>query len=315
MAFGYGTSALFLLRPDAMRFASVTLVSLVTLIASPSEAKAWSRDGHRIVCRIAWQLLDESRRSEIDRLTSTYRDDDGQRLASFWDACSFPDEVRAKASNNPAFRRFAVFETWHYANVPRTTTKLPTPPCPGPCVINAVSAHADSLRQASNDKSRSEALFFLSHWVGDMHQPLHLGYADDRGGNDVRPIEGGFYSVSNIHALWDGGIPGKLFASANWQEFADKLAAEITPAQRATWIHGTATDWAQESYNLITSPKAQYCEWRASGGAMSCEARPGTRTVTEEYQAEFADDVMMRFQQAGVRLADLLRNNLTVSPR
>jgi hypothetical protein len=298
-----------------MRFGSVTLVSLLTLIASPSEAKAWSRDGHRIVCRIAWQLLDESRRSEIDRLTSTYRDDDGQRLASFWDACSFPDEVRAKAANNPAFRRFAVFETWHYANVPRTTTKLPTPPCPGPCVINAIPAHADSLRQSNNDKSRSEALFFLSHWVGDMHQPLHLGYADDRGGNDVRPVEGGFYSVSNMHALWDGGIAGKLFASANWQDFADKLAAEITPAQRATWIQGTATDWAQESYNLITSPKAEYCEWRASGGSMSCEPRPGSRNVTAEYQAEFADDVMMRFQQAGVRLAELIRNNLPVSPR
>jgi len=297
-----------------MRFASLTIVTLLTL-STPREALAWSRDGHRIVCRIAWQLLDESRRSEIDRLTSTYRDDDGQRLASFWDACSFPDEVRAKATNNQAFRRFAVFETWHYANVPRTTTKLPTPPCPGPCVINAISAHADSLRQAVNDKSRSEALFFLSHWVGDMHQPLHLGYADDRGGNDVRPIEGGFYSVFNIHALWDGGIPGKLFASANWQEFADKLAAEITPAQRATWIQGTATDWAQESYNLITSPKAQYCEWRAGGGTMSCDARPGSRTITAEYQAEFADDVMMRFQQAGVRLAELIRNNLTVSPR
>jgi hypothetical protein len=48
---------------------------------------------------------------------------------------------------------------------------------------------------------------------------------------------------------------------------------------------------------------------------MSCEARPGSRTVTAEYQAEFADDVMMRFQQAGVRLAELIRNNLTVSPR
>jgi hypothetical protein len=297
-----------------MRFASLTIATLLTL-STPSEALAWSRDGHRIVCRIAWQLLDQARRAEVDRLTSTYRDDNGQPLTSFWDACSFPDEVRARATSNPAFRRFAVFEIWHYANVPRTTTKLPSPPCPGPCVINAISAHGDSLRQASNDRSRSEALFFLSHWVGDMHQPLHLGYADDRGGNDVRPIEGGFYSVSNMHALWDGGIPGKLFASANWQEFADKLASEITPAQRSTWIEGTATDWAQESYNLITSPKAQYCEWRASGGSMSCEARPGSRTITADYQAEFADDVMMRFQQAGVRLAELIRNNLMVSAR
>src|SRR5688500_16195876 len=214
---------------DAMRFASLTIVTLLTL-STPREALAWSRDGHRIVCRIAWQLLDESRRREIDRLTSTYRDDDGQRLASFWDACSFPDEVRAKATNNQAFRRFAVFETWHYANVPRTTTKLPTPPCPGPCVINAISPHADSLRQAVHHKSRSAALCCMRHRVGDRRQPLQLGYADDRVGNDVRRIERGSYTVFNIHALWDGGLAGKRFASANWQEFAGPLAAEITLA-------------------------------------------------------------------------------------
>jgi hypothetical protein len=298
-----------------MRFASLTFAALLALISFPSEAKAWSRDGHRIVCRIAWLLLDETRRGEIDRLTSTYRDDDGQPLTSFWDACSFPDEVRAKAANNPAFRRFAVFETWHYANLPRTTTQLPDPPCQVPCVINAIPAHADSLRRANNDRSRSEALFFLSHWVGDMHQPLHLGYQDDRGGNDIRPIEGGFYTVSSMHALWDGGIPGKLFASANWQAFADQLASDITPAQRATWVLGSATDWAQESYNLITSPKAQYCEWQSVGGSMSCLSRPGSRVLSEQYQVEFADDVMLRLQQAGVRLAELLRTNLTVSSR
>ncbi len=298
-----------------MRLALLTIAAVVTLCALPREALAWSRDGHRIVCRIAWQLLDETRRAEVERLTSTYRDDDGQPLPSFWDACSFPDEVRAKAANTPAFRRFAVFETWHYANVPRTTTALPDPPCQVPCVITAIPAHADSLRKANNDRSRTEALFFLSHWVGDMHQPLHLGYADDRGGNDIRPIEGGYYTVSSMHALWDGGIPGKMFASANWQAFADQLASEITPAQRATWIQGSATDWAQESYNLITSPRAQYCEWQQVGGAMTCVSRPGSRVITDQYQVEFSDDVVMRLQRAGVRLAELLRTNLTVSPR
>src|SRR4026209_855431 len=98
-----------------MRFHFLILATLLTL-STPREAKAWSRDGHRIVCRIAWLLPAEARSGETARLTSAYRDDDGQPLTSFWDACSFPDEVRAKAANNPAFRRFAVFDTWHYAN-------------------------------------------------------------------------------------------------------------------------------------------------------------------------------------------------------
>lgn len=298
---------------------SVVKSSLLALCLTgtfvPRQAMAWSRDGHRIVCRIAWQLLDQGQRDEINRLTSAYRNPDGQPLASFYDACAYADDVRAKASGSAAWSRFAAFETWHYANVPRTTTRLPSAPCAVPCVITAIPSHTDSLRRAGNDGSRAEALYFLSHWVGDMHQPLHLGFADDRGGNDIRPIEGGFYGVSNLHALWDGGIPGKLFTSANWQEFADRLAGEITSAQRATWVQGTATDWAQESYNLITSPKAQYCTWEMTGGAMTCAARPGSRTIGGEYQAEFADDVMARLQQAGVRLAELIRTNLAVPTR
>jgi hypothetical protein len=282
------------------------------LAFAPREASAWSRDGHRIVCRIAWQLLDPARRSEIERLTSTYRDPDGQSISSYWDSCSFADEVRAKASGSPAWGRFAVFETWHYANVPRTTTRLPSPPCETPCVILAISAHADSLRRATNDASRAEALFFLSHWVGDMHQPLHLGFADDRGGNEVRPIEGGYYSASSMHALWDVAMPGKLLGSTSWMDFADQLAREVTPAQQASWSLGTATDWAQESYNLVTSPKAQYCDWQRVGGAMSCVSRSGSRTLGEPYQQEFGDDVAMRWQQAGVSLAELIRVNLPV---
>lgn len=278
----------------------------------PREASAWSRDGHRIVCRIAWQLLDQARRVEVERLTSTYRDPDGQALTSYWDACAFADDARAKARSAPAWNRFAVFETWHFANVPRTTTRLPTPPCQVHCVITAVQAHADSLRQATSDRSRSEALFFVSHWVGDLHQPLHVAFADDRGGNGVRPIEGGYYAVPNLHALWDAGLLRKLLASRHWQDFADSLATEISPAQRATWIQGSPVDWAQESYNLVTSTKARYCAWAVVGGAASCEARPGRRTLDASYQLEFGDDVAARLQMAGVRLVQTLQEHLTI---
>jgi hypothetical protein len=292
--------------------ATAGLLVFLAFTAAPREAIGWSRDGHRIVCRIAWQLLEAPRRAEIARLTSAYRDPDGQPLANYFDACSYADDVRAKARSAPAWRRFAVFETWHYANVPRSTTRLPSPPCQAACVISAVSNHSDSLRLTTGDPAKTEALFLLSHWVGDLHQPLHLGYADDRGGNDVRPIEGGYYPATNLHALWDGGILGKLLGSMGWQEFADRLAREVTPAQRASWIQGDAGDWSQESYNLITSPHAQYCEWQSIGGSPTCTARPGSRYLGESYQTEFADDVAQRLQQAGVRLAELLRVHLTV---
>lgn len=300
--------------PDDMTLRAPKFAALAAclLALAPREAKAWNRDGHRIVCRIAWHFLDQARRAEIERLTSAYRNPDGQPVGPYWDACSYADDVRAKARNSPSWSRFAVLDTWHYANVPRTTTRFPAPPCQTPCVITAVQAHADSLRRASGDRSRTEALFFLSHWVGDLHQPLHVSYADDRGGNQIGPIQGGYYSAPNMHALWDGGLLSKVIGAASWQDVADRLARDIAPAQRATWAQGAAPDWAQESYHLITSPDAQYCEWQVIGGATTCAARPGSRTLGEPYQLEFADDVTMRLQQAGVRLAELIRSNLAI---
>jgi hypothetical protein len=287
------------------------LAAATLIVATPRDALAWSRDGHRIVCRIAWRLLEAPHRAEINRLTNAYRDPDGKAIASFWDACSYADDVRGRARGGSGWRRFAVFETWHYANVPRTTTRLSTPPCQEACVITAVQVHTDSLRHAPQG-SRTEALFLLSHWIGDLHQPLHLSFADDRGGNDVRPIEGGYYSAPNMHALWDSEILRKLLGNARWEDFADSLADSSSPAQRSRWIEGGAADWAQESYDIVTSPSAQYCDWEVIGGAPTCNARPGRRVLNESYQREFKDVVAQRLQLAGVRLAQLLRTHLAL---
>jgi hypothetical protein len=289
--------------------ACATLLTALTSLA-PTEAYAWSRDGHRIVCRIAYRLLDAPTRDEIDRLTSAYRNPDGQPVTSYFDACAWADDVRAKANSSASWRRFAMFETWHYANVPRTTTRLTSPPCQVPCVINAIPAHIDSLKASTTDLSKTEALFFLSHWLGDLHQPLHVGFADDRGGNDVRPIAGGFYSTSNLHAAWDAGIPGKMFASADWKDYADSLASKISTTELAEWIRGTPTDWAQESYDIVTSQLFEYCEWQEIGGARTCATRPGSRMLGESYQREFGPVVVRRLQQAGVRLAEILRMHM-----
>jgi hypothetical protein len=270
-------------NPSAMA-AMLTLVRLLMIATglvavAPRPALAWGRDGHRIVCRIAWQLLDQARRDEVDRLTRSYRNPDGQPVGSFYEACGYADDVRAKSRSEGPWRRFAALEPWHFANVPRTTTRLTAPACRGPCVITAIHDHADSLRRATADPPRAEALFFLGHWVGDLHQPLHVSYADDRGGNSVRPIEGGYYNSANLHALWDFGLLEKTIGPGSWVDFADRLARDATAARRATWEQGTALDWAQESYALITSAAAQYCDWQSSGTDWQCGPRPGGRTL------------------------------------
>jgi hypothetical protein len=68
--------------------------------------------------------------------------------------------------------------------------------------------------------------------------------------------------------------------------------------------------WAQESYNLATGSRTQYCTWRASQGEPGCVRISSVRTLAQPYQDDLADEVELRLQQAGARLADLLRRHL-----
>jgi hypothetical protein len=267
-----------------------------------------------MVCRIAFQLLDTARRQEIIRLTATYRrPNGGSGFAFFTDGCVFPDEARDNARDNVSgWERYAAFDSWHFLNVRRTTQLVTDTHCNGNCVLTGIARHTDLLRTSKSDEDRAEALFFLGHWLGDIHQPLHVSYSDDLGGNSIQPIHGNFYSASRMHGVWDSGIISKLVGPEGWRLFADRLAREITPAENETWIASTPVAWAQESYVLTTRPATQYCAWRVTAGTPACVRIPQERTLAQPYQDEFGDDVMTRLQQAGARLADVLRRNLIV---
>jgi hypothetical protein len=84
----------------------------------------------------------------------------------------------------------------------------------------------------------------------------------------------------------------------------------ITDAQRARWLAGTPLDWAQESYDITTSPDVDYCVWTLGFKGEECASEPQERKLTAAYQDEFDDVVKQRLQQAGVRLAAQLRKGL-----
>lgn len=298
---------------NVVRWSSLLLAACVTLSVAPN-AFAWGPDGHRIVCQIAFRLLDAPRQQEIIRLTAKYRrPNNGTGFSFFSEGCVFPDEARQKARDNvPGWDKFDAFDAWHFLNVPRTTHLLAESDCNNNCVLTGVARHADLLRTSKTDEDRAEALFFLGHWVGDVHQPLHVSYSDDRGGNSIGPIHGGFYESTHMHGVWDSGIIANLVGPNGWRLFADRAAREITPAQNDSWIAGSPLVWAQESYNLITRQAAQYCSWRLVSGMQTCTRIPQERTLAQPYQNEFRDDVAERLQQAGARLADLLRRHLSV---
>ena len=86
----------------------------------------------------------------------------------------------------------------------------------------------------------------------------------------------------------------------------------INPADRATWIAALPAAWADESYQLATTAALEYCEWRTVGGRDTCAPIPRVRTLAAAYQRQFQPIAETRLQQAGARLADLLRRQLVV---
>ncbi len=298
-----------------MRSARVGFVSLAIGLAlgMAEDARAWGPDGHRIVCRIAYRLLDEAHRAEVVRLTALYRDPAGGGFPYFTDGCNFADTARAKARDGVAgWERFAPFANWHFVNVARDADRVTQDDCHDDCVLTGIARHAELLTSAFSEPERAEALFFLGHWVGDIHQPLHVSFADDRGGNRITVASGGPYESGDLHGVWDSGIVRQAIGSDGWRIYADRLADEITPAAKAAWSGRTPLDWAEESYERTTWRKTRYCAWRSTASGLACGRISGERTLTDAYQVEFQDDVEQRLEQAGFRLAELLREHLTL---
>lgn len=292
------------------------LIAFAVWATFAGNAFAWGEDGHRSVCRIAFLLLDDAQQDEITRLTAEYVRPDGKKIASFPDACVFPDEARANGRKGmPDWKRFGEFDNWHFLNVPRTRIAIEEADCANDCVLKGIAHHSAVLHDADNDHDRAEALFFLGHWLGDVHQPLHVSYADDRGGNNVQPIKGGFYTKptdefpTSLHSVWDSKIIQKAEGKAGWRAYAHRLEKKITPAAEALWRTPLPLEWAQESYVLATLPATDYCQWSMTT-TDSCDSETQVRTLGAAYQALFQDDVETRLQQAGVRLAERIRQNL-----
>ncbi|HUP62144.1 MAG TPA: S1/P1 nuclease [Thermoanaerobaculia bacterium] len=280
-----------------------TLVVLVSLF--PVNAFAWGPDGHRIVCRIAFLLLDDSEKQEVIRLTDAYERPDGKPTKFFTDGCIFPDEARAKASK-PGWEHFKRFNNQHFVNLPRTSDTLTEDDCNNDCVLTGIATQSAALKSGADDQARAEALFFLGHFVGDVHQPLHVSFADDKGGNAIKPIRGGVYRSGSLHSVWDSGILVVAIGNRGWRIFGESLIDDITDAQKTEWLSNAPIDWANESLAITTRKDVDYCEPSAD----KCRKEPGPRTLRRSYQNKHDDRVEMRLRAGGVRLANEIRKAL-----
>ena len=265
------------------------------VLAAASPAGAWGDVGHKVVCEIAFQELTDRARAEVIRLI---RKD--QEFKAFSDSCPWPDHPKQR-------------ETEHYINVPRDFVAFSTDQCPERtrCLFSAIRADLKVLETAGGtDRARLRSLKFLGHWIGDLHQPLHVSFADDRGG--TRIVDDGGACAADLHGVWDWCIIEQTLG-VDARAIARRLHAAITSADRTAWHAGQVQDWASESLALARDASVRYCV--QNGTACEYDAgrptyRPGSRARVVKADATYVEAhkaaVVERLKQGGVRLAALL---------
>ena len=242
-------------------------------------AFAWGPDGHRIVGVDALRLLDDTARAAVIEILG------GDSSEIIGEACSWPDSVR----ETPEWEWSAPM---HYVNIPRSAVHFDRErDCPdGLCVTDAIVKYANQLDRPGLDaEQRWQAFAFLCHFVGDLHQPLHAGYLDDRGGNYVEIEYRG--QADNLHQFWDRVvIRDRLGAHSAWER---PYSGPPWMEQEENWNPDSVQCWTNESHALVAS-----------------SAYPDSTVIDECFADQTWLIIRQQWQKASNRLARIL--NATV---
>lgn len=241
----------------------------------PFCSMAWGVLGHRIVGQIADTYLTKKTKREIFKILGN----ESVAMTSNW-----PDFIKS----DPAYK---YLDNWHYINfksgLDETTLKnyLATD-----TLTDAYTKVNWLIGQLKNKELEQDKKIFylrlLIHIIGDIHQPLHIGRPDDRGGNNVKV--NWFKDPSNLHTVWDSKLID--FQQLSYTEYASSINY-TTKALRKEWQAEPISDWIWQSY--------QHAE------KIYADTKPDSN-LSYEYNFKFIGVVNQQLLKGGVHLAGLL---------
>jgi hypothetical protein len=264
----------------------IGLVTALGAVIAPSAGLAWGNEGHHIIALIAADRLTPEARAEVAELLG------GDARSAMENASTWADYIRLTRPETAP---------WHYVNIEINRRQYnPAVDCPSDnCVVAQVEKDARIVADHQlSTPVRTEALRFLIHFVGDLHQPLHCADNYDRGGNEVAVLIGA--EQTNLHAVWDNDVVAAL--GQDPEQVAVGLAARITTDDEGAWRMGSPADWANETFGVARD--AVYSSIRGQGGTQAPIILPSN------YAALMRPVTAARLERAGVRLALLLNKAL-----
>ncbi len=231
----------------------------------------WGKTGHQITAHIAQQHLNEQAKTAIAELL------EGENMAA---VSNYADDIKK-------IQAFKKYSPWHYVNFPFDERYGDSPVSEKGDLVMGIETCIALLKDSSTE--RSERIFYLKlliHFMGDLHQPLHVGRASDRGGNDIQVRW--YDQGSNLHRVWDIDIIDHFGMNySEWSESLPKPNAQL----KAKILEGNVIDWVHESQELS---KMVYA----------------SATIGEKLEAEYLNThikiVREQLVKGGLRLAKVL---------
>ena len=248
-------------------FAKRLLYLLALLVAAGTSipAHAWGCEGHEIVALIALKHLQPQVATQVNSILNASPVNATLKhfchtsgLPVMAEVASWADDIRSDQPETAPY---------HFVDIPLTATRDKydlNQICQQTCVVDVIGKFAQQPKISTDPKSRADALRFLIHFVGDIHQPLHDESNGDRGGNCVAveyeeevPRETNSQHddyYPNLHAVWDTDILQGILAEHDMtlEQFTDFLDRRYQP-RFLRWNSGQPIDWAWEGHDAAVT--------------------------------------------------------------
>lgn len=251
------------------------LVSL-SLLIDVTPISAWGATGHRIVAQIATRHISEKTARALKQLLG---------WESLPQTSTWPDEVRSDPKWDHAV-------PWHYISIDVGEDFKTMPRNPDGDIVESLRRLERVLRDPkASREDKVVALRFYVHLVGDIHQPLHVGRRNDRGGSDIKVKW--FSEESNLHRVWDSGMIDKQRLS--FSEFASFIDHPTLPQIRR-WQAAEYEDWVEEMRNMREAIYTASNDFKTEQD----------RDLGYRYSYRHLPTVKEQMVKAGVRLAGML---------
>lgn len=303
---------------DATLMQKLSAFFFLLFILMPfKQALAFGGLGHQLICQLAYEQLPATQQQKLDNLLQQLNNKDKQAIAefvknkspnslTFAQSCTWADAIKKRSEYNR-------YKSWHYINVTRDTKDIHQNSCTQDCITKGIAYHRKQLQQLTNTQQKIKALMFLSHWLGDIHQPLHVSFASDLGGNKTK-VSSIDDQCTSMHWLWDNCLLTRQVNadsfSKTYQLLYKKLSQQLAGSPINSWLTQSNNHpelvWANETFELTTMPTLQYCQQTATG----CVAYKGKIKLAENYQQKFAPIINQQVLKASVRLAQELKQAL-----